>query len=116
VLGCPQPPVDILGNGEVLWRVGAVIAVETDAEGGEVTQMFLLHAFHQGFRRDPLALGAQHDGGAVGIVGADVDAVVAPQFVVTDPDVRLGVLDEMAKVQRTIGIGKGVRERESENG
>ena len=81
--------------------------VEADAEAGEVA----LRA-----RRctraisclglDALCLRAQHDRRAVGVVGADVDAVVAAQLLEADPDVGLDVLDHVAEVDRAVGVGQ----------
>jgi hypothetical protein len=59
------------------------------------------------FRVMPSFSGAQHDGRTVGVVGADIDALVAAQLLEAHPHVGLDVLQHMAKVDRTIGIGQG---------
>jgi hypothetical protein len=69
--------------------------------------MFFMHACDQGFRSDAFTLGAQHDGRAMGIIGADVNAIMTPQPLIAGPDVGLGVFNQVAKVNRTIGVGQG---------
>ena len=51
--------------------------VEMNEEVSKVFLMLAAHVFDQLFRRYTLLLGAQHDRRAVGIIGTDVDAVVA---------------------------------------
>ena len=100
-----QAPVNLLTPVAVFLRVGGVEVVESDQEARAVPLVLLpdrvdllLRAYAQLFRRE-------HDGGAVGIVGAYVQAVVAAGFLETDPDVRLDLLEQMSQVQRTIGVG-----------
>jgi hypothetical protein len=57
--------------------------------------------------RDAFLLGAQHDRCAVGVVGADVPAFVAAHLLEAHPDVGLDVLDQVAEVDRAVGIGQG---------
>jgi len=45
--------------------------------------------------------------GAMGVVAADIPAVVAAHALVTHPDVRLHVLDHVADVGRAVRIGQG---------
>ena len=40
------------------------------------------------------------------VVGADVDAFVAAQFLKTDPDIGLDVLHQMAQVDGAVGVGQ----------
>jgi hypothetical protein len=51
-----------------------------------------------------LGSGTEHNGGAVGIVGTDVNAVIASQFLEAHPNVGLNVLDEMTDMDVSIGI------------
>ena len=84
-----------------------MIVVEADAEGGEVGLMLLGDAGDELLGRDALLARAQHDRRAVGVVGADVPAVVTAHLLEPRPDVGLDVLDQMTDVDRTIGIGEG---------
>ncbi|MNT55469.1 hypothetical protein D3C72_1927050 [compost metagenome] len=43
----------------------------------------------------------------MGVVGADVDGLIAAQFLEAHPHVGLDVLEHMAKVDGTVGIGQG---------
>jgi hypothetical protein len=54
--------------------------------------------------RDALGLGAQHDRGAVGVVGADEVDLVSLQALEAHPDVGLHVLHEVADVKRTVCV------------
>ena len=54
----------------------------------------------------PCFAGVDHDGGAVGVVAADVDDVVAAEALEADPDVGLDVLDEVADVDGAVGVGE----------
>ena len=60
--------------------------------------------------------GADHDRRAVGVVGADVDAAVPLQLLEADPDVGLQVLDQVADVDRAIGIGQGAGDEKAWHG
>ena len=93
--------------------VGAAVVVELDLEAGEVGLVGLLHLGDQFFLADALLPGADHNGRAVGVVGANVDAPPAAEFLETDPDVRLQVLDQMADVDMAVGIGQGASDQES---
>ncbi len=69
--------------------------------------MFTPDFFNQGLGGDALFFCAQHDGRAVGVVGADIDHIVALHPMKAGPDVRLNVFNKMAQVNRTVGIGQG---------
>ena len=43
----------------------------------------------------------------MGIVGADIFAVMATQPLETNPYIGLNILNEMAETDRAIGVGKG---------
>ena len=102
--------VDVVGAGAGFRRMGAVVIVEADVEAGEVAEVLAMHALDQLFRGDAFLLGAQHDRRAVRVVGADVPAFVAGHLLVADPDVGLDVLDQVAEVDRAVGVGQGGRD------
>ena len=62
-------------------------------------------------RADAFFLGAQHDGGAVGIIGADVVAFMAAQSLEAYPDVGLDIFDHVTEVNRAVGIGQGAGDK-----
>ena len=64
------------------------------------------HSFDMVFRRYPRRLRRQHDGGSMGIIGANIDALMAPRALETNPDVGLHLFEHMTEMQRGIGIGK----------
>ncbi len=102
-----QLAVDQLRQLAVFLGMGGVEVVEIHQEIGEVGTVFGLNVGDQLFRSDAFLLRAQHDRRAVGIVGADVDALVAAQLLEAYPHVRLDVLQHVAKVDRTVGVGQG---------
>src|SRR5690606_8200009 len=105
--GIAQLQIDGRGQLAVLLRVGRVVVVEVHAEVGEVGHVLGAHVVDQLFRGDAFLLGAQHDGRAVGVVGADVDGLVATQLLEAHPHVGLDVLEHVAEVDRAVGVGQG---------
>ncbi|MOA03297.1 hypothetical protein D3C78_1227960 [compost metagenome] len=102
-----QLQVDGGGQLAVFLGVGRVEVVEVDQEVGEVAAVLGLHAGDQRLRGDAFLLGAQHDRRAVGVVGADVDALVAAQLLEAHPHVGLDVLEHVTQVDRAVGVGQG---------
>ncbi len=87
--------------------MGAVVIVEVDLEIGEIPLVVRFHLGDLLFRGDAVFLGLEHDGGAVGIVSADIGALLATQFLEANPDVGLDVFQQMAQMNGAIGVGKG---------
>ena len=81
--------------------------VEIHQELGKVGAVFSLHVGDQLFRGDAFLFGAQHDGRTVGVVRADIDALIAAMLLEAHPHIGLDVLKHMAKMDGTIGIGQG---------
>jgi hypothetical protein len=106
-IGGAQPCVKFVGAGTRLFGMGRVVVVESNVEAREVARVLAMHAFDQRLRRDPLALGAQHDRRAMGVVGTDVPALMAAHFLKAHPDVGLNVLDQMTEVNCAVGIRQG---------
>ncbi len=84
-----------------------MVLVEPDAELGEIGAVLFFHVGNQLFRRNAFLVGAQHDRRAMSIVGANIKAFVAALLLKTHPDVGLDVFDEMAEVNRAVGIRQG---------
>ncbi|MCY1174378.1 hypothetical protein D9M73_145780 [compost metagenome] len=105
--GFTQARVDQARQLAVLFAVGGVEIVEVHQEVGEIAAVLGLDVGDQLFRGDAFLFGAQHDGRTVGVVGADIDALVAAQLLEAHPHVRLDVLQHMAEMDRSIGIGQG---------
>ena len=74
--------------------------------------MFLAYPLHQLLGGDPLLLGTQHDRRTVGVVGADIDALVAAHTLEPRPDVGLDVFYQMAQVDGTIGVRQGAGDQD----
>ena len=88
----------------VFFRMGAVVVVETHIEISEVRLVLFCRGRDQCFRCNTLLACPQHDGRAVGVIGADIGALLATQALETCPDIRLDIFDHMANVDRAIGI------------
>ena len=84
-----------------------MVVVEGHAELREVALVPGLDVADEVLGRQARLFGGQHDRRAMGIVGADeVDcSCVHPPG--ADPDVGLDVADQVAQVQRAVGVGKG---------
>ena len=105
--------VDVLAERLVLRRVRRVVVVERDLEVGEVARVARVHLRDEVLGRAALLAGADHDGSAVRVVGADVGAVGAAHLLEADPEVRLEILDEMPDVDVAVGVGQRRRDHDS---
>jgi len=89
----------------VFVTVRAAVVVEFDLEAGKVALMLFVRPRDELFFRHAMLLGTDHDRSAVGVVGAKVNAVVSAQLLKADPDIGLNVFNQVANVNRTVGIG-----------
>ena len=102
-----QGQIDGGGQLAVLNRVSRMVVIEIHQKIGKVGGMLGLHIGDQLLGGDAFLLGAQHDGRAMGVVGADVDGLVAAQFLEAHPHIGLDIFEHMTQVDRTVGIGQG---------
>jgi hypothetical protein len=49
----------------------------------------------------------------VSIVGTDVNAAIANQFLISDPDIGLDVFDQVTNVNWPVGVGEGTGDEQS---
>jgi len=105
--GSLQAGPDLIAEFLVLRRVGAAIVVEQDVEAGKIAHVGGPHIFNHRFRRATLLAGAQHDGGAMRVVGTQEQAGAAAQSLETDPDVGLDVFDQVAEMDVSVGVRQG---------
>ena len=105
--GFLQPQVDFRRQFAVFNGMRRVVMVEADMKAGEVARVLIPYPADQRLRRDAFLFRAQHDRGAVGVVGAHVAAVVAAHFLEAHPDVGLDVFDQVAEVDAAVGVGQG---------
>ena len=104
--------VDVLRELPVFPGMGGMEVVEADPEAGVVAFVFGVDAADQLFRGNALAVRAQHDGRAVGVIRADVQAVVAAQLLEAHPDIRLDRLQQVPDMDRGIRIGQCARDKD----
>ncbi len=108
-----QLAVDVLGVVLVLGRVGRVEVVDADAEVPEVRLVRLVPPGDELLGLDPLLGRVDLDGRAVGVVGAEVDDVLAAGAQEAHVDVGLDVLDGMADVDGAVGIRQRAGDEDS---
>ena len=98
---------DLVAGLPRLRAVGAAVVVEFDVKAGEVGLVGLLHLADNLFLGNALLPSADHDGGAVGVVGTDEDAPPPTESLEPHPNVGLQVLDEVSDVNMAVGVGQG---------
>jgi hypothetical protein len=77
-----------------------------DEEPFEVAFVFDADLLDQPLRRNAELLGLQHRCGAVRVVRADIDALIAAQALKAHPDVGLDVFEQVPEMDRSIRIGQ----------
>ncbi len=101
-----QARVDQFRQFAIFIGMGRIVIVVTDQKVGKIPFMLVFDPGDQGLRLDPEFFRLEHHGGAVGVVGTDIDAFVAPQPLKAHPDIGLDVLEQMAQMNRAIGVGQ----------
>ncbi len=91
----------------VLRAVSAAVVVKLNLEFGEVADMGVVHFGDQRLFAATLLSSANHDRGAMRVVGANVDAAIPAQLLEPHPDVGLQILDQMTQMDVAIGIREG---------
>ena len=86
-----------------------MVIVELHAEVREIVDELAGKSFGQFFRRYAELAGLEHDRCAMSIRCADINAVMTTEFLESDPDVGLDVLDQMAHMRGSIRIRQGAR-------
>jgi hypothetical protein len=89
--------------------MGGMVIIEFDSEPGKVSLVFQSNSFDQRFRTDTFLLGAQHYRRSVGVVSANIIATVPTHFLKSHPNIGLQIFDEMADMNRAIGVWQGAR-------
>ena len=84
-----------------------MVIVKGNMKAGKVACVFGVNTGYQMFGRNAFLLCPQHDGRAMGVVGAHVVALVPVHFLETYPDIGLYVFDQVSKVDSAIGVRQG---------
>ena len=87
--------------------VGAAVVVEGDVEGGEIGEMRGPHLGDDFSFGAAFLAGPHHDGGAVGVVGAEEQGASTAKFLEANPDIGLDVFNEVANVDVAVGVREG---------
>ena len=91
----------------VLGRVGGMPVVERDVKAVQIGLASGGDLRHEGLGRLARLLGGNHDGRAVGVVGADETHLVAAHALEPHPGVGLDVLHHVPDVEGRIRVGQG---------
>jgi hypothetical protein len=87
--------------------MSGVIIVELDIESIEVRLVFFVHAFDKLFRHDTGGARANHDRSAVGVVCAEVKALIAACFMESHPYIGLKIFDKVSYMNGAVCIRQG---------
>ncbi len=87
--------------------MGEVIVIKGDIKVAKVCAVFFANIGDKLFGGDAIGLSLEHNRRAVGVVGANVVALVAAHALKACPDIRLNIFDHVTKVNGAIGVGKG---------
>ena len=83
-----------------------MVVVESNLKIGKVTQMLRMAAGDELFRGDALLARTNHDGRAVGVVRADIHALVTAKFLEPCPKIGLQILHQMTEMDIPVRIGE----------
>ena len=111
----PQALPDFTAQPAVGVAVGGAVMIEVDLEAAEIGEVGLPHSGDQFTLAAALGLGADHDRGAVRIVGAEIDRLVTTQLLEPHEDVGLDVLDQMPEMDVPVGVGQGGGDEDAAN-
>ncbi len=102
---CESPPRSC-DTGPVFGTMSTSVVVELNLEAAEVADMSFPHIGNHIFLRSTLCPRPDHDRCAMRIVRTHKQTSVTSQLLKTDPDVRLDVFHQMAKMNMAIGVRK----------
>jgi hypothetical protein len=88
-------------------RVGGAPVVKTDVKAVQVGFAARRDVGHKLLRRFARLFSGDHDGRAVGVVGADKIHLVALHALEPNPNIGLDVLHDVADVELAVGVGQG---------
>ena len=103
----PDLFADFLG----LRRVRATIVIEANVEAAKIFRMGFPDVGDKLVFADSLFLGGNSNGRAVSIVRAKIAAVFAAQFLKSNPNVRLNILNEMSYMDIAVGIWESASDK-----
>ena len=93
-----------------------MVVVVADEKAAKVLGVLRAQPVDQRLRRHAFALGFEHGRGAVGVVRANVDALVAGHALETHPNIRLDVLEQMAEMDGAVGVRQCAGDEDSTHG
>ena len=88
--------------------MGGVVVVYTDQEIFEVRLVNSAHIGNMLLGADTLFIRLEHNRSSMSIVSRKVVTFVPAHTLEANPDIGLGIFQDMAKMQCSIGIGKGI--------
>ncbi len=107
---------DLRAQRTIFFGVRTTVVVEGNVKVGKVALMLSVHRGNELFLTHAGSLGGNHDGRAVRVVRAEVDALVASELLESHPNVGLQVLHQVANVNGAVGVGQGRGNQEATHG
>src|SRR5690554_344682 len=99
--------INVFRELSVFFRVRGVVIIKMDVEVSEILLVLVMNTVNQLLRGNAFPIGPEHNSGAMSVVCANVVAVLAAHFLITGPDVRLNVFQQVAQMNGAIGVGQG---------
>ena len=94
----------------ILGRIRSVVIIELNLKVCKILEVLSMRARDKLLGRDTLLARANHNRRTMRIVCAHIDAVVASQFLVSDPKVSLDILHQMSDVNIAICVRQCARD------
>jgi hypothetical protein len=88
-------------------RVRGIIVIETYKKTCEILQVFPSHSVNKLLRRYAFLSCANHYRCAMGVIGTEIQAVIAAELLEPDPDVGLAIFDYMTYMYRGVCVRQG---------
>ena len=105
--GAFEVAVNLLGQLVVFRGIGAVPVVKTDVKTIQIRFTSGSNVGHKLLGRFAGFFGGNHDGRAVGVVGAAKIHRVAPHTLKTHPNIGLDVFHDVTNMKVAVGVGQG---------
>jgi hypothetical protein len=78
--------------------------IESHAKLVKIGTVLGFYIGNQLFRGNTFPISSEHDRGAVGVVSANIVALMATHLLEAYPDIGLNIFDKMTQMDRAVGI------------
>src|SRR5690606_14068729 len=109
--GAFERTVDILGQLDVVWRVGTVPVVKLDVKTVQIAGAFRRNLVNQLRWGDARTFCFKHDGSAMSVIRTYKMYRMSRHSHGPNPDVGLDIFHDVADVKRAVGVRQGSRNK-----